>query len=158
MHGGRIENLRACAERRACGGRTCCSVYSSRNCDFSFSTLCLWFLKAILAKCSLVVPAPRQARPRTGHTAATVELHVLATGVAKHLRRHGSRLQSGCGHHHRHVLVHGVGAVLELRRSEASIRPPPRLGRQRAALHLLKANSQHAVGQTWRVSRWAVVR
>jgi len=31
-------------------------VYSSRNCEYGFSTLCLWFLYAILAKCSAVVP------------------------------------------------------------------------------------------------------
>ena len=46
---------------------------------------------------------------------STVELHVLAAGVAEHLRGDGSSLQPGGRHHHRHVLVHGVGAVLELR-------------------------------------------
>ena len=40
--------------------------------------------------------------------------HVFPAGVAEHLRGHGAGLDPLRVHHHLHVLVQGVGPVVEL--------------------------------------------
>ena len=66
-------------------------------------------------------PARTASKPRR-----TEALHVLACGVAEHLRRRGRARELAQVHHELHVLVHGVGAVEEL-------------GTEAALLHLLEA-------------------
>ena len=67
------------------------------------------------------------------HLGGVVLLHVLAAGVAEHLRRRRSGSEATEVAHGHHVLVERVGAVLEL-------------GTEAATLHLLEPEREHALG------------
>ena len=88
-----------------------------RNCERSLATACLRFFTATLASCSLVVP---------------YFCHVLAARAAEHLRRRRRLLEALRRHHDLHVLVHRMGAVAVL-------------GAERALLHLLETEREHAL-------------